>query len=258
MYITMRAINRLLRTYKRLGGVVVKKMKRTILFGLCMVFFGILVGCNNSAKSSVDTAISSSSSTETTELTASSKETTESITKQSSTVQDTKETDESQEQVKEEQANEVTEEMNLSQIQQGDYSSLNGTWVNGLGNTIFVENTTMSFTDISNQKQAAEINGLNINIPNLNSPDGTPELVSFMGDNNKVQSYEQQLGIEENQGFISLKSSLPSAAIYVSFLPKGVVGDIFEGDSTRDKIVTVGTQNTATSVRAEYVYYKID
>ncbi|WP_249921886.1 DUF6287 domain-containing protein [Candidatus Enterococcus palustris] len=236
-------------------------MKRTILLGVCIAFSGLLAGCNNSSKSSVDTDKSSASTKATTELTTSikeTKETTEQTTEQSSTVQDTKETDQSHEQVKEEQVNEVTEEMNLSQIQQGDYSSLNGIWENGLGNTIFVENTTMSFTDISNQKQAAEINGLNVNIPTLNSPDGTPELVSFMGDNNKVQSYEQQLGIEENQGFISLKSSLPSAVIYVSFLPKGTVGDLLEGDSTRDKIVAVGTQNTATSVRAEYVYYKID
>lgn len=152
----------------------------------------------------------------------------------------------------------VTEAMNLSQIQQGEYSSINGVWGNGLGNTIFIENNTMNFTDISNQKQPAEITGQNVDIPQLNSPDGTPELVSYMGDSNKIKSYEQKVGIEENQGFISLRSNLPGAVIYVSFLPKGIMGDILEGDSTRDKIVAVGTQNTATSVRAEYVYYKVD
>lgn len=239
-----------------------KKMKSTILLGLSLVFLGALVGCNNSGKSSVDTARTSSSSRETTELTSiketkETKETTERTTTQSSIVQETKETDGSQEQA-EEQATEVIESMDLSQIQQGDYSSLNGTWVNGLGNTIFVANNTMSFTDISNQKQAAEITGLNVDIPQLNSADGTPELVSYMSDSNKVKSYEQQLGLEENQGFVSLRSNLPSAVIYVSFLPKGTMGDILEGDITRDKIVAVGTQNTATSVRAEYVYYKAD
>lgn len=241
-----------------------KKIKSTILLGLSLVFLGVLVGCNNSGKSSVDTVTISSSSRETTELTTSmketkeTKETTEQTTTQSSIVQETKETDASQEQAREEQANEAIESMNLSQIQQGDFTSLNGTWVNGLGNTIFVENATMSFTDISNQKQAGEITGLNVDIPNLNSADGTPNLVSYMGDSNKVKSYEQQLGLEENQGFISLRSNLPGAVIYVSFLPKGVMGDIIEGDISRDKIVAVGTQNTATSVRAEYVYYKAD
>lgn len=241
-----------------------KKIKSTILLGLSLVFLGVLVGCNNSGKSSVDTVTISSSSRETTELTTSmketkeTKETTEQTTTQSSIVQETKETDASQEQTGEGQANEVIESMDLSQIQQGDFTSLNGTWVNGLGNTIFVANNTMSFTDISNQKQAAEITGLNVDIPQLNSPEGTPELVSFMGDSNKVKSYEQQLGLEENQGFVSLRSNLPSAVIYVSFLPKGIMGDILEGDITRDKIVAVGTQNTATSVRAEYVYYKAD
>ncbi|MGX7137526.1 DUF6287 domain-containing protein [Enterococcus silesiacus] len=233
-------------------------MKRTILLGLSLVFLGVLVGCNNSGKSSVDTATTSSSSRETTELTTSIKETTERTTTQSSIVQETKETDGSQEQAREEQANEAIESMNLSQIQQGDFTSLNGTWVNGLGNTIFVANNTMSLTDISNQKQAAEITGLNVDIPQLNSPEGTPELVSYMSDSNKVKSYEQQFGLEENQGFVSLRSNLPSAVIYVSFLPKGIMGDILEGDITRDKIVAVGTQNTATSVRAEYVYYKAD
>lgn len=224
-----------------------KKIKSTILLGLSLVFLGVLVGCNNSGKSSVDTATTSSSSRETTELTTSmketkeTKETTEQTTTQSSIVQETKETDASQEQAREEQANEAIESMNLSQIQQGDFTSLNGTWVNGLGNTIFVANNTMSFTDISNQKQAAEITGLNVDIPQLNSPEGTPELVSFMGDSNKVKSYEQQLGLEENQGFVSLRSNLPSAVIYVSFLPKGIMGDILEGDITRDKIVAVGT-----------------
>lgn len=241
-----------------------KKIKSTILLGLSLVFLGVLVGCNNSGKSSVDTVTISSSSRETTELTTSmketkeTKETTEQTTTQSSIVQETKETDASQEQAGEEQINEVIESMDLSQIQQGDFTSLNGTWVNGLGNTIFVENATMSFTDISNQKQAGEITGLNVDIPNLNSADGTPDLVSYMGDSNKVKSYEQQLGLEENQGFISLRSNLPGAVIYVSFLPKGVMGDIIEGDISRDKIVAVGTQNTATSVRAEYVYYKAD
>nr|WP_242596532.1 DUF6287 domain-containing protein [Enterococcus plantarum] len=231
---------------------------------MSLVFLGVLVGCNNSGKSSVDTATTSSSSRETTELTTSmketkeTKETTERTTTQSSIVQETKETDGSQEQAREEQANEAIESMNLSQIQQGDFTSLNGTWVNGLGNTIFVANNTMSLTDISNQKQAAEITGLNVDIPQLNSPEGTPELVSYMSDSNKVKSYEQQLGIEENRGFVSLRSNLPSAVIYVSFLPKGIMGDILEGDITRDKIVAVGTQNTATSVRAEYVYYKAD
>lgn len=241
-----------------------KKMKKTILLGLCMVILGVLVGCNKPTKSSDDTAKPSSSSKETTELITSSKETnetketTEQTTEQSSTVQDTKETASSSEQEKEASEEQVIEAMDLSQIQQGEYSSLNGVWKNGLGNTIFVGNTTMSFTDISNQNQAAEINGLNVNIPTLNSPEGTPELVSFMGDTNKVQSYEQQLGIEENQGFISLRSNLPSAVIYVSFLPKGIMGDLLEGDVNKDKIVAVGTQNTATSVRAEYVYYKVD
>lgn len=242
--------------YEEFGGFIVKKMKRTVLCGLCLVFFWGLVGCNKPTKSSADSDSESSSTKETTELITSVKETEESTEvttdEQSSTTQDTKEVDQSNEQ------EEVIEVMTLSQIQQGDYSSLNGTWGNGLGNTIFVENNKMNFTDISNQAEPAVITELNLDIPKLNSPDGTPELITYMGNSNKVSSYEQQLSIEENQGFISLRSTLPGAVIYVSFLPKGVMGDILEGDADRDKIVAVGTQNTATSVRAEYVYYKID
>ncbi|MEI5993858.1 DUF6287 domain-containing protein [Candidatus Enterococcus mansonii] len=232
-----------------------KKVKRTLLLSLCMVLSGALIGCNKPAKSTTNTDRSLSN----TKVTSSSKETKASTTEQSSTVQNTKETDKSEEEVKEEPTAEVAPvEMNLSQIQQGDYSSLNGAWGNGLGQTIFVENNTIKFTDISNQKQPAEIMGLSVDIPTLNSPDGTPELVSYMGENNKVKSYEQQLTLEENQGFIALKSNLPSAAIYVSFLPKGIMGDLLEGDISKDKIVAVGTQNTGTAVRADYVYYKIE
>lgn len=89
MYITTIVNNIFLGISRRLGVVVVKK---TILLGLCMVFSGVLVRCNNPTKSSANKDGSSSSSKETTELTTSIKETKETTTEQSSTVQDTKET----------------------------------------------------------------------------------------------------------------------------------------------------------------------
>lgn len=69
---------------------------------------------------------------------------------------------------------------------------------------------------------------------------------------------EQQLKLREANGVFTLGSTIPSAALTISFLPKGTMGDLTDGDVNQDKIISVGTQASATSVDAAAVYYKVN
>lgn len=145
--------------------------------------------------------------------------------------------------------------MNLSEIRSGSYASLNGTWKNGLGKTILVVDDVMIFSDVVGQDEAGTVAGLNLDVPNWNGTDGTPEIVPFMGGTHRPQ-YNQMLIPTEYQGIISLKSELPSAVLYISFLPKGIIGEIQGGMIDQEKIIAVGTQNTPTAVPENIVYYR--
>ncbi|MDM8213953.1 DUF6287 domain-containing protein [Enterococcus hirae] len=148
--------------------------------------------------------------------------------------------------------------MKLSEIKTGDYSSIRGTWKNALEQEIVVKNNSMSFSDITNFGEAGKITGLDLSIPDWTEPDGTPKRVPYMDDSNLVAAYEQKLVSHEYEGFFSLRSGLPGAAIYISFLPKGVSGDIQEGNNGEDRIVAVGTQNSPTAVPEKCVYYMVN
>lgn len=152
---------------------------------------------------------------------------------------------------------ESKQSMALDEVKAGNYKSLNGTWQNGLGNQIAVKNETMQFTDITSNKEPRTITGQQLDIPGSDGPDGTPKEVSYIGDST-MKAYKQTLITGEYDGVFSLKSTLPGAMLCISFLPKGMMGDLSGGDVNKDKIVAVGTQNSPTAVGAEQVYYKIN
>ncbi|CAM2864332.1 DUF6287 domain-containing protein [Dellaglioa algida] len=149
-------------------------------------------------------------------------------------------------------------EMNTKQIQEGDYSSIKGEWKNGRGKKISVTTDIMKFTDITGVNQGGSVEGLKIDIPEMNLPDGTPKLTTYGFSDVKVKSYDQQLKVSESKEGLSMASRIPGAVEYVSFLPKGTMGDLQEGNRNQDKIIAVMTQNNATSVQKSEVYYRVD
>lgn len=88
----------------------------------------------------------------------------------------------------------------------------------------------MNFTDITVSGESGEITELNLDIPDWDSSDGTPKSVPYLEDSNKVAAYNQRLTPYDYEGVHSLRSGVPGAALYISFLPKGITGDIQGGD----------------------------
>ncbi|MGL5685144.1 MAG: DUF6287 domain-containing protein [Vagococcus fluvialis] len=214
-----------------------KKKSIFVLFSSLVLGLGILTACSTDKKEAQsDTNISSTIS--------------EVEEKSSSSQSDSSETSESS--TEEEQVL----EMDIAQIQQGNYQSVNGTWENGVGQSVEIKGDTLIFTDITNQKQSGEINGLSINIPSMNDESGQPKLVDSF--NEKKPAYVTQLEPIETDGLLSLKSEMPGAVIYVSFLPKGTMGGLLDGDINQDKILAIGTQNNPTAAFGELVYYKVE
>ncbi|MGM0213249.1 DUF6287 domain-containing protein [Enterococcus sp. AZ109] len=148
--------------------------------------------------------------------------------------------------------------MNLNEIAVGNFTSISGTWQNGLGQTIVVGNQTMEFSDITALQNPATISGLKLTVPEWDSADGTPNMVPYIGHDNMIAEYDQQLVISNLNGILSFRSELPGAALYISFLPKGIMGDIQGGYNENEKIVALGTQNNPTAVQESYVYYKVE
>lgn len=147
-------------------------------------------------------------------------------------------------------------EMDIAEIKQGNYTSVNGRWENEVGQSIEIKENTLVFTDITNQKQPGEINGLKIDIPSMNDGSGQPEIRAYF--DQQRPAYSVQLEPIETDGLLSLKSEMPGAVIYVSFLPKGTMGGLLDGDIDQDKILSIGTQNNPTAAFGELVYYKIE
>lgn len=94
-----------------------------------------------------------------------------------------------------------------------------------------------------------------LDIPEKNEADGSVTMENAYG--LMMPAYTKKMESEENSGYFSLYSRMPSATIYISFLPKNVSGEIQGADNSQERIVAVGTQNTVTSVPAQYVYYKV-
>lgn len=147
--------------------------------------------------------------------------------------------------------------MSLNEIKEGNYSSVNGTWKNNLGDTITVEHQTISFSNITTYGEAAEIDELHINIPSANGADGTPLVEEGIGGIQRPR-YAPQLETSQVEGYVTLQTNYSDGLLCISFLPSGISGDIQEGDSSREKIVALGTQNGPTVVSNELVYYRVD
>ena len=211
-----------------------KKKSMVVLLSSLVLGIGVLSACSTDKKEEV------------------------SETKVSSTTTDVKEESSSFESQTSESSTEEIEvlEMDIAEIQQGNYASVNGTWQNDVGQSIEIKDNTLVFTDITNQKQPGEINGLKINVPSMNDESGQPEIRDVY--NEKRPAYSVQLEPIEIDGLLSLKSEMPGAVIYVSFLPKGTMGGLLDGDIDQDKILSIGTQNNPTAAFGELVYYKVE
>ena len=211
-----------------------KKKSMVVLLSSLVLGIGVLSACSTDKKEEV------------------------SETKVSSTTTDVKEESSSFESQTSESSTEEVEvlEMDIAEIQQGNYASVNGTWQNDVGQSIEIKDNTLVFTDITNQKQPGEINGLKINVPSMNDESGQPEIRDVY--NEKRPAYSVQLELIETDGLLSLKSEMPGAVIYVSFLPKGTMGGLLDGDIDQDKILSIGTQNNPTAAFGELVYYKVE
>lgn len=211
-----------------------KKKSMVILLSSLVLGMGVLSACSMDKKEEV------------------------SETKVSSITTDVKEESSSSESQSSESSTEEVKalEMDIAEIQQGNYASVNGTWENGVGQSIEIKDNTLVFTDITNQKQPGEIDGLKIDIPSMNDESGQPKIIDVY--NEKRPAYSAQLEPIETDGLLSLKSEMPGAVIYVSFLPKGTMGGLLDGDIDQDKILSIGTQNNPTAAFGELVYYKVE
>lgn len=153
-------------------------------------------------------------------------------------------------------------EMNFLELKNGDYSSINGIWKNGLGESIVIDNTKMEFTDVLALKDSGPgigiVEGQKLIIPSWSAADGTPNRVPYISPDNMVDAYNSELRISEFAGVLSLSSNMPGSIISISFLPSGVSGDIQGGDITKEKIISVGTQNNPTAVSEENIYYRVE
>ncbi|HJE97981.1 MAG TPA: DUF6287 domain-containing protein [Ligilactobacillus acidipiscis] len=149
--------------------------------------------------------------------------------------------------------------MDLSQIQTGKFDSIVDKWQNRQGKRLTVRKSQITFDDVDNFGHAATLDGLKLNIPSQNDDTGAPKMVPYF--EFTAPAYDQKMTIESSTaGVISLRSNVPGAVIAISFLPRGVAGDIEElsaSDLQQEKIVAVGTQNNATLVPNEMVYYRV-
>lgn len=146
--------------------------------------------------------------------------------------------------------------MDPEKIRTGDYSSIAGTWKNGRGATIVVNGDTMEFSDISGLGWPAKLTGLTVDIPSQNSPEGTPKQVEYMG-GTTIDAYKPEMKVSEYNGYTYFTSTIPGALISVAFLPSGMMGELQSGQVDQEKIIAIGTQNSATSVPEDVVYYKV-
>lgn len=220
-------------------------MKKVLILGLSLVATIVLASCSKNEK---EQSAGSSGSVDTSETSRSTSQT-------STTAQATSTTISRVEESTSVEAPAPVLSMDLDQIRGGDYSSIAGTWKNELGRTITVEGNTLSISGLETDGQMATLVGQILDIPEKNNPDGSVKIGQAQG--TPLPEYTKQMEPEENQGYFSLRSSMPNAAVYISFLPKGVPLDLPGGELGQDRIVAIGTQNTATSVPPQYVYYKV-
>lgn len=149
--------------------------------------------------------------------------------------------------------------MDFAQIQAGNYDSIKGEWQNGKGKRLTVKAGQIDFTDVDDQGHAAKLMGLKLDIPTLDDDQGAPKMVPYF--EGTVPAYAQKLAVERYPAEVmSLRSGMPGAVLYISFLSQGVAGDLqdlSQSELQQEKIIAVETQNNATLVQKEDVYYRV-
>jgi len=151
--------------------------------------------------------------------------------------------------------------MNIGAIVSGDYTSLNGTWRNGEGKTIKVQNHQMSFSNfgIANSNTPGTITNLRMNIPSLNDSKGNPKRIEgFTG--TLMPGYVQKLQADNSNGQAKILGSDSSAGSQyeVLFMPSGQNSNLNNGDASKDRIVAMGTQNGIQGTPEKKVYYRVN
>lgn len=151
------------------------------------------------------------------------------------------------------------EAMNFEKIKGGNYDGLTGSWQNGEGKQLTIQNNQIDFSDVDNHGHAGQLTGLKLNIPAKNDSTGQPKDIPDFDET--APAYQQEMSAEnDTTGILSLCSNVPGAVIYISFLQEGVAGDLqdlSQSELQQEKIIAVETQNNATAVPKEQVYYLV-
>lgn len=152
--------------------------------------------------------------------------------------------------------------IDVTGVAAGDYSSMNGTWKNGQGRTITVQNNVMTFSDFGvGRNQAAPgtlTNGV-MNIPSMNDANGQPAQVPSVM-NTTDAGYKQQLEVRTDfqPGMTVLLGGVPMAAYVIGFMPAGQNATLNNGDASRDRIVAFVTQSSLENIANEELYYRVN
>lgn len=151
--------------------------------------------------------------------------------------------------------------MNLPEIAQGNYESIQGTWLNEAGNTIVISGNTMYISDFTGTKNtmSAKVDGLIIDIPSLNdSGTGAPRKTPGQSTNMKEKDFNPFAGQEEYVKNLKVNNSVTTAEVlefgttlvnsglYFGFVPENVkviYGGTDVTDDSKARIFVNGGQN---------------
>ena len=191
-------------------------------------------------------------------------------------------------------SSQVASDMNLQQIAQGDYSSIQGNWKNKFGNEIVISNNSITFvvSSSSNSEGSADrpytfttpsnisitryrsyqINGLVYNYSvsfSKNNSGYSP--VSWQGKINYKLNNGILVGLNDNSSMSVVSgTSIPSGgvpgyAVELSFIPKGVPGDdrryTSSSDTSKDRLmlldeIMIDGGSVAGYTPPDYAFYK--
>ena len=146
----------------------------------------------------------------------------------------------------------------MEAIEKADYTSANGTWRNAKGETIVVKGNRIELSDIQSygdKTLPATVSGLTIDIPSENDTKGQP-LETTIGATDTIPVYSQKLNARKEEGAVYLQGTAYRAMLLVAFIPSGATGGVGTSDTTKDRMVTLITQNSLEGNDGSYVYYK--
>lgn len=160
--------------------------------------------------------------------------------------------------------------MNLPEIAQGNYESIQGTWLNEAGNTIVISGNTMSISDFTGTKNtmSAKVDGLSIDIPSLNdSATGAPRKTPGQSTNMKEKDFNPFAGQAEyvknlkvndsvtTAGVLEFGTTLVNSGLYFGFVPENVKVIYGEADVTDDSKARIFVNGGQNGVAYREPYY---